>query len=77
MPASAFDRQYLQRAGVHADREAIGLYHAQVLRADPDPALKQFAESMLPVVDSHLQAAKALIKQEKHPDAAPRQHRAD
>lgn len=57
VPASAFDAQFLQRAGVHAHREAIGLFHAQLLRADPDPQLEQFADATLPVLQKHLRMA--------------------
>lgn len=61
---SAFDQQFLERAGVHAHQEAIALFHAQVLRADPDPALKAFAASMLPVLQEHLRMAQALVAHE-------------
>lgn len=61
VPAGAFDAQFLERAGVHAHREAIGLFHAEVLLADPDPDLKQFADSMLPVLEKHLRMARSAL----------------
>lgn len=70
VPESAFDAQFLQRAGVHAHREAIGLFHAQVLRADPDPDLKQFADSMLPVLEKHLRMAQSALAHRHHSGGA-------
>jgi putative membrane protein len=66
VPASAFDAQFLQRAGVHAHREAIGLFHAEVLLADPDPDLKQFADSTLPVLEKHLHMARTALAHRHH-----------
>lgn len=66
VPASAFDAQFLQRAGVHAHREAIGLFHAEVLLADPDPDLKKFADATLPVLEKHLQMARTALAHRGH-----------
>jgi putative membrane protein len=66
VPAGAFDAQFLQRAGVHAHREAIGLFHGQVLRADPDPELGKFAASMLPVLEKHLRMAQSALAHRGH-----------
>jgi putative membrane protein len=66
VPASAFDAQFLERAGVHAHREAIGLFHGQVLRADPDPDLTRFADSMLPVLEKHLRMAQTALAHRGH-----------
>lgn len=60
VPVEAFDDQFLNRAGVHMHREAIGLFHALVLLPDPDPDLKRFARSMLPVLEKHLRMAQAV-----------------
>jgi putative membrane protein len=66
VPARAFDAQFLERAGVHAHREAIGLFHGQVLRADPDPDLERFADSMLPVLQEHLDMAQTALAHRGH-----------
>lgn len=56
-----FDQQFLERAGVRAHREAVALFHANLLRPDPDPALAQFAQSTLPVLEEHLRMAQAAL----------------
>lgn len=67
VPDRVFDREFLQRAGVAAHQHAIGVFHAEVVRPDPDRALKRFAEDQLPVLQQHLRMAQAMLA---HPDTA-------
>lgn len=58
---AAFDRHFLQRAGLNEHRELARLLHAQATSRGTDPALKLFAETMLPRVQRHMARADTLL----------------
>ena len=60
LKGTAFDRRYIQEM-IAGHTEAIAVYEKEATDAQ-NPALKSYAEQALPVLEKHLDGAKALEK---------------
>jgi predicted outer membrane protein len=64
LSGAEFDREYIMQAGNKDHEEQAKLYQSEASRGS-DPELKAFAAKTLPIVQSHLAAARDLAKTNK------------
>ena len=64
LSGAEFDREYIEQAGNKDHEEQAKLFQRQASRGS-DPDLKAFAAKTLPIVQSHLAAARDLAKANK------------